>query len=129
MDAVRFFGFQLPVAFFVVSLVWSVVTYILLLNGISKWAARWGRSSASWVLIGVFFSPIVAAALLLMYGNNVSDTKYLATKVSEYKHYWHAQIAEVISVIKDRLPLQAGTTKTEPQIDVEGSLEEDPNSL
>lgn len=107
--AVQYFS----VAYLVVSVIWGVIIYILLLVGISKWAERWERNPTNWVLVGLFFSPGTAAALLLMYGSNVDKTKLIDKKLEEYKTYWRSQMNDLITVIKNRLPL---TVESSPQL-------------
>lgn len=46
------------------------VPYILLVALIGFWASKWNRSVIIWCVIGLLISPLVAAILLLIFGNN-----------------------------------------------------------
>ena len=110
----------------VLLLLWGIVAYVILLFGISKWAQRWGRKPEGWVLLALFFTPIVASALLLMCGKNRDDSIITDEIISELKKYWRSQTQDIITVIKARLPL---TIKDEPPgdaptVDLEDSLSE-----
>ena len=104
----------------------GLIVYILLLIGISKWARRWEREPPNWVVVGVFFSPVIAAVLLLMYGSRIDKDILVDKKIDECKTYLHSQMNEIISVIKSRIPLQFDDkTPTESKIDVNIDLSQD----
>lgn len=46
--------------------------------------------------IGVFLSPVIAAALLLMFGSNIDKTKLIDKKYCEYKTYRRARVHSVV---------------------------------
>ncbi len=48
----------------------ALIPYILFLFLIGYWASRWNRSVIVWCLIALLLSPVVAAILLLIFGNN-----------------------------------------------------------